>query len=192
MSYGKLKYFVWWLNYFYWTTCDLKVSKLMNAQKLIQKFHDKYFQKSQTNASRKKRRHTATKPKAKERKKENSNFYIFFRFFFHERVFTDFNKTKMTWKKWKLWIQKKKSYWLITNYRLFDVLSFFFVSRVRNTIAKSQFYSKTYIDFSHKNNKSFFHKKTHFQFAPTAYFVRSKKNSCISFLFRFENASMAF
>ena len=62
LSFEKLKYFVRWLKYFSSDNMWLKASKLVNVQKLIQEFHEKYFHKSQTNASRRKHKHAATEP----------------------------------------------------------------------------------------------------------------------------------
>ena len=179
MSYEKLKYFVWWLNYFSLNNMWLKTSKLMNAQKLIQKFHEKYFYKSQTNASRKKHKHTATKSQIP-KKKNFSNFYIFFRFFFMKRFLLILTKQKWRENNKKCEF-KKKSYWLIINYWLFNVSLSFFVSHVHDIIAKSQCYSKTYVNFSHKNNKNIFHKKSHFWSASTIYSAQSKKKQSYFF-----------
>ena len=104
------------------------------------------------------------------------NFAFFLNFFFTKRFLLILTKQKWCENNKNYKFKKKKSYWLITNYWLFNVSLLFFVSYARDTIAKSQCYSKTYVDSSHKNNKGFFHKTSHFQFASTTYFAQLKKN----------------
>ena len=123
------------------------------------------------------------------KKNRNFKFFIFSWFFFYERVFTDFNETKMTWKQRKLWIQKK---FFIDNYKLSVVRCFIavfcFLCSWYNYKATALF--KTYFDFSHKNNRGFPHKKPHFWSALTNFSVQSKKKQS-HFFFCFENASVA-
>ena len=82
-SYRELEYLVRWLGYPPWDDMWLKkASELANAQELIQKFHGKYFQKAQTNASRRKRTQAAKESSMKKNKIEASEFLHFFQTFF--------------------------------------------------------------------------------------------------------------
>ena len=136
------------------------------------------MQKSQTNASRKKHKHTATKPQTK--KIEISNFLFFPDFFFMKEFLLILTKQK--WRENNESCEFKKNFLLIiTNYQLFDVSSPFFAFYARDTTTKPQRYSKHTLIFLIKIIGVFLIKNLIFDLHWQIFLFNQKKNNRIFF-----------